>query len=290
MSSTLFDTAIKPRVSSSGKIESVPEVQMKRWNMAIMLLVLLAGPPPGEITIGETAVSAEHMIHVLEKADIVFVGEKHDDPLAHRWEQYIWEAMAKDDRVLALEMFETDVQEHLDDYLEGEITREEFLESSRPWSNYEEDYEPMVRLAMERGIRVIAANVPRRHAASVARAGWSGLDDELFFKSVRIDSSNSGYRDRFMATMEEIGDQMHAMPMEPEDIYRAQLLKDAVMAKSIQGLRCVFVCGSFHSDFRSGIPDQLPPGVSYLTVKILAEGEEYSPELADFVILRPSEE
>ena len=79
---------------------------------------------------------------------------------------------------------------------------------------------------------------------------------------------------------------MHGMPVDHGNMYRAQLLKDAVMAASIIGVRCVFVCGSFHSDFHSGIPDQLTPEVSVVTVKILPEDEEYDPEMADFVIVR----
>ena len=100
-----------------------------------------------------------------------------------------------------------------------------------------------------------------------------------------MDSSNTLYREMFLATMEAIGDQMHGMPVAPENLYRAQLLKDVVMARSILEDKVVFVCGSFHSDYHSGIPDQISSD-SYLTVTVLGEGEEYSSDLADFVIIR----
>jgi len=90
----------------------------------------------------------------------------------------------------------------------------------------------------------------------------------------------------FLATMDAIGDQMHGMHVSPMILYRAQLLKDAVMATSVLDEKCVFVCGSFHSDYHSGIPDQLPADISYLTVKILPEGDELDPDMADFVIVR----
>ena len=89
-----------------------------------------------------------------------------------------------------------------------------------------------------------------------------------------------------METMEAVGEQMHGMPMSMDDLYRAQLLKDAVMASSIEGLRCVFVCGGFHSDYRSGIPDQMGEGADFVTVRILPEGEPLDHEVADFVIVR----
>jgi len=243
--------------------------------------------PEGTVISGEETVSVDSMMQALEGADVVFVGEKHDDPLAHRWELYIWQRLASDRRALALEMFETDVQELLDLYLEGVLEEDDLLSKGRPWGNYEADYAPMVRYARENGYRVIAANVPRRYASRVAREGWSAIAGEPFFDELDVDSSSAGYRERFLATMDALGDQMHAMPMDPMDMYRAQLLKDAVMARSIRGSRCVFVCGAFHCDYRSGIPDQLPAETDYLTVRVMAEGEEPDPELADYLILRP---
>ena len=209
--------------------------------------------------------TAQEMIPMLEEVSIVFVGEKHDDSLAHQWELFLWIAIASDDRCLALEMFETDVQEVLVDYLEGNLILEEFLEVSRPWGNYIEDYHPLVEYAAENGYGVIAANVPRRYAAAVARNSWeglSGIEGGDAFLGVDVDSTNEFYRERFMATMEAISSQMQSMPMDPADMYRAQLLKDAVMASSIAGQSCLFICGSFHSDYRSGIPDQLEPGIA----------------------------
>ncbi len=258
--------------------------------MILILSVLLAlTPPPGIIHHGEEILSAEEMILMLEEASVVFVGEKHDDSLAHQWELFIWMNMASSNRVLALEMFETDVQEMLADYLSGNLSLEEFLEESRPWGNYIEDYHPLVEHAVENGYGVIAANVPRRYAAAVARNSWEGLENIEggdVFLSTNVDSTNEFYRERFMATMEAISSQMQRMPMDPSNMYRAQLLKDAVMASSIAGQNCIFICGSFHSDERSGIPDQLESGVTYLTVKIVGEDEPWNTEQADFVIVR----
>jgi len=255
---------------------------------ALFIAANIAGDceaPAGTIYHMGEEVTADEMIETLEMVDIVFIGEKHDDPAAHAWELYIWNRLLETGRSLALEMFETDVQPVLDQYLAGGITDEEFLEGSRPWSNYSEDYAPMVELARERGAGVIAANVPRSYAAAVARGGWEAIEEEDFFQALSIDSSSALYRERFLATMEELGGQMHAMPMSPMNMYRAQLLKDAVMAYSVEGVSSVFVCGSFHSDYRSGIPDQLPSGTDFLTVKILAPGEPMDMEAADFLIV-----
>ncbi len=254
--------------------------------MWVLFLITMASVPPGRITSGGATVAAVEMLGALREHQVVFIGEQHDDPLAHQWELYIWEALAEDGRALALEMFETDVQGLLDSYLAGEVTEEEFLEGSRPWGNYSTDYAPLVELARERGLPVIAANVPRRYAAMVASGGWEAIADQSFFQELQVDSSSTFYRNAFMETMEAVGDQMHGMPMGMDDLYRAQLLKDAVMASSIEGLRCVFVCGGFHSDYHSGIPGQMGEGAAFITVRILPEGEPLDPEAADYVIIR----
>ncbi len=229
--------------------------------------------PPGRILTPDGEVDVTALLSSLHGSEVVFIGEQHDDPLAHQWELFIWKAMATPETALALEMFETDVQPLLDQYLAGGVSRDEFLEGSRPWGNYAQDYEPMVEYAREHGFRVIAANVPRSFAAAVARGGFAAVSGEGFFQSLKVDSSNTEYRSRFLATMEAMGDSMHGMTMDTENIYRAQLLKDAVMAASVAGTQCIFVCGRFHSDFFSGIVDQLPQGTRYRTVSVLGEGE-----------------
>ncbi len=276
------DLSWRPSPGSSPEDRLALEFLLEDRELFISLVLL----PPGAILAQGDGVSWQGMLDSLSRADVVLVGEAHDDPLAHRWELFIWACLASPDRFLALEMFETDVQGSLDDYLSGNCALEEFLQDSRPWGNYREDYSPMVEYARKQGFRVVAANVPRPLAAAVAREGWAALADEPFFGEMEVDSSNVLYRERFLATMEALGGGMHGMAMDPMNLYRAQLLKDAVMASSAAGNRCVLVCGSFHSDYRSGIPDQLPPDVSFLTVKILPEGEPMDPEAADFVVVR----
>src|SRR3954467_8455063 len=69
-----------------------------------------------------------------------------------------------------MEMFERDVQIVLDEYLSDLITEQHFLASSRPWGNYKTDYRPLVELAKEKHLDVIAANAPRRYVNMVSRA------------------------------------------------------------------------------------------------------------------------
>ena len=68
-----------------------------------------------------TFVDFEVMLAAVAKADVIFVGEQHDDPNTHRLEAAILEGCIAASRapVVSLEMFERDVQAALDAYLAG---------------------------------------------------------------------------------------------------------------------------------------------------------------------------
>ena len=89
------------------------------------------------------------MLADLAKADVVFVGEQHDDPNTHRLEAAILDGLRRRGVpvTLSLEMFERDTQAGLDSYLAGGIAEEEFLKTSRPWPRYATDYRPLVEMA-----------------------------------------------------------------------------------------------------------------------------------------------
>jgi len=209
--------------------------------------------------------SLEESFEVLIDFDVVFVGETHDSRLAHAAELTLLTGLSQRDPnlVLALEMFERDVQDILDAYLKEGISEDQFLEQSRPWPNYQEDYRPLIELAKTKGIPVIAANVPRRAAAAVAMANKISPEvvgeDRLFLpKKVHLDSKE--YRKRFVASMVEMPHHTPMKGMNVDGLYKAQILKDAVMAASLGPFldrRILFCCGHFHSDYRLGIPYQL---------------------------------
>ena len=123
-------------------------------------------------------------------ADVVFIGEEHDDPVAHYLEaellKRLYEAYGPNDGsdlerrvVLSMEMFERDVQTVMNEYLEDLITERHFLKAARPWPAYRTDYRPLIEFAKVQGVPVVAANVPGRYVNRVARLGRSSLD-QLF--------------------------------------------------------------------------------------------------------------
>ena len=152
-------------------------------------------------------VDLESMLADLAKADVVFVGEQHDDPNTHRLEAAILDGLRRRNVpiTLSLEMFERDAQAGLDTYLAGTISEEEFLKTSRPWPRYATDYRALVEMAKAQGWPVIAANVPRRYASSVAKTGLTALDGLPSAERVWVASDlrcpHDAYFDRFAESM-----------------------------------------------------------------------------------------
>jgi len=204
----------------------------------------------------------------LAAADLVFVGEQHDDPATHRMELAILEGVARgrDYAVLPLETCERDVQPRLDAYLSGSLAEADFLKDSRPWKNYLTDYRPLVEWTRERTWPVVASNVPRPLASLVGRAGLAALDtvpaESRANVAAVISCPDDDYFDKFRAVM---GDMASHGPTAGADegkarllrTYHAQCTKDETMGESVArawrpGRLVVHYNGSFHSDFRLG--------------------------------------
>lgn len=220
----------------------------------------------------------EAMLAELARLDVVFVGEQHDDPAAHRLERAILEGLGRrrSNIIVALEMFERDVQSNLNRYFAGEMSEEEFLKSSRPWPRYLSDYRPLVEFARVHRWPLIASNVPRRYAAAVSKVGLSAIEavpaDERKLIASQIQCPIDDYFRRFAETIGnhpgagtgnadkgQNADQKAVI----ERFYYAQCIKDETMAESIADnlnpqLKAedkpliVHFNGSFHSDYRLG--------------------------------------
>jgi uncharacterized iron-regulated protein len=233
------------------------------------------GYPPHRIfnAAADTFNDLEMMIADLAKADVVLIGEEHDDPATHRLELAILEGLARrrGSIIVAMEMFERDTQAAVDDYLAGRINESDFLKISRPWPNYATDYRPIVEFARLKGWHVIAGNVPRKYASQVARDGTSVLEAlpqaERDLVATDISAPKDDYFKRFAEAMSAhpvgtAGNQFEAKEREmTERFYLAQCVKDDTMAESIARAYnssvepkplIVQFNGAFHSDYRLG--------------------------------------
>ena len=231
------------------------------------------------------AVTLQAIVDSLERADVLFVGETHDNAIAHlveaellrRADETYGTASTRRRAVaLSLEMFERDVQTILDEYLAGLITERHFLLSSRPWRNYETDYKPLVEYAREHHLPVIAANAPARYVSRVSSQGPDSLKSlpQVAVKSwlppLPFPVASEGYAAKFnrfmgVGTAPTAGTATaQANPHGGLHLLEAQTLRDASMAYAISEYLkrgrdplVVQVNGTFHSEERMGVPEQL---------------------------------
>jgi uncharacterized iron-regulated protein len=250
----------------------------------------------------------EDILKQVMKADVVFFGEQHDNPLAHWLELEITKALFTEkgkDLILASEMFETDNQLLIDEYFTGIIKESSFESEARLWKNYATDYKPLLNFARDNGLKFIASNIPRRYASVVASGGFEALQ-KLSPKGltyiaplpVEYDPELACYKD-MLSMGGSIGGKTETKVN--ENLPKAQAIKDATMAKSITnnwqpGETVIHFNGSYHSDRHMGIIwylNKYNPLIKVATITTVLQDnidklDDDNKGQADFVIAIPS--
>ncbi|HSU26947.1 MAG TPA: ChaN family lipoprotein [Chitinophagaceae bacterium] len=250
-------------------------------------------------------ISIEKIIDACNKADVLFFGEEHNDSVGHFLENKIFTLLHQrygGHLALSLEMFETDNQLVLDEYLAGTITEDRLSKDARLWSNYK-DYRPMIEYARKNKIPVIAADPPRRYVSLVTRRGMRSLDSlssssKKFLPPLPYDTATGRYYEKFTALMSNGGG---GPTSGSANIYYSQNLWDAGMSYSIYSFwkkhkdKKVFHCvGRFHSDEKLGTLAQLQKRksrLSILNISCFSDASFENPDwnkfsnLGDFIIV-----
>ncbi|MEA3478782.1 MAG: ChaN family lipoprotein [Bacteroidota bacterium] len=218
------------------------------------------------------------------EADIILFGELHNDPICH-WLQYeltkdLFE-IHLDKLLLGAEMFETDNQLLLDEYISGKISEKSFKNEARLWPNYDTDYEVLVEFARENQLEFIATNVPRRYASVVHKQGFEGLDS-LSIAAKRLLPPLPVTYDPELKCYKDMLEMMEGMGGHASDNFpKAQAIKDATMAYNILKNwypQKVFLHynGTYHSNNREGITWYLmqeKPTLNILTIATVEQAE-----------------
>lgn len=246
------------------------------------------------------------MLENAQNSELVFFGELHDNPIAH-WLEFELTSdlykVKKQNLVLGAEMFESDNQLILNEYLEGLINQKNFEAEARLWNNYKTDYKPLVELAKTNSLKFIATNVPRRYASMVSAGGFDALtklsdDAKHFLAPLPIDYNPDlpGYK-----AMLQMGG-MHGgmVPEGMSNMPKAQAIKDATMAYFImQNLMetgtFIHFNGSYHSNNHEGIVWYIiksKPNIKLITIAAVTQAnvsalDDENKGIADFIIVIP---
>lgn len=244
--------------------------------------------------------NAAQLAKKLQKYDVVFFGEFHDQGELHQAESDLLKAMHKlqDDKLaLSMEMFEADNQPRLDSFLAGSLSEENFLATARPWPNYRTDYAPLVNFAKEKKMPVIAANVPRFLAAHVAKNNASTEGVEAQYQQwlpKHTYAPDGAYKEKFYAQMNSPEAPMKMPPQRLAAVYAAQCLKDDKMAESIAAfaeahpdMQILHINGCFHSDAHLGTTQKLEalrPELKVAVITPLERKQKGEKPAGDFVV------
>jgi uncharacterized iron-regulated protein len=249
----------------------------------------------------KTAAVAD-IINNMAKADVLFFGEEHNDSTGHMLELELFKQLAQQypgKAALSMEMFTTDCQLVLNEYLNGLIREKSLISDARTWPNYK-DYRPMVELAKQSQIPIVAANAPSRYTNMVTRGGLNSLQQldakaRGYLPPLPIDTAAGAYYDKFVKIM---GGHRAMAGMQ---IYQSQNLWDATMGWSIAqfykkhtDFKIMQINGGFHSEEKMGAVAQLKkyaPKARVITIGAYADDNFDNPDwskfskLADYIIL-----
>jgi len=249
-------------------------------------------------------VNYNEMLKDAIKSDMVFFGELHDNSLCHWLQLELTRDLfseKKSNLIIGMEMFESDDQLLIDEYITGKITANNFESEAKLWKNYKTDYKPTVDLVKENNLRLVATNVPRRYASIVNKKGFEGLDsisveakDFIAPLPINFDPEVECYK----SMLEMMGESTRHDTLH---IAKAQALKDATMAYFIlkywtSGHTFFHINGSYHSDNYQGIIWWLKkenPNLKIVTISTIEQDTisslaEENQGVADYIICIPS--
>ena len=224
--------------------------------VAAALLVVAGGcagrpeMPILEKTGGSAAAQTEVRLNALLPADVLLIGEQHNAAEHHRIEQQLVSSLAVQGLLaaMALEMAEVGVSTaHLQPSATEEQTRRalKWDDKGWPWA----DYGPVVMTAVQAGVPVLGANLPR--AQMQGSMNDSKLDAQL--PGPALKAQQQGIRIAHCNLLPE----SQITPMT-----RIQVARDITMADTIHqlvfpGKVVVLLAGNGHVDRHLGVPQHL---------------------------------
>ncbi len=254
---------------------------------------------------GKTA-EYKDMVKDLSKADMVFFGEHHTNPISHWLQlevtQSLYESVG-DKLILGAEMFENGNQLVMDEYLAGFYDEEKMIpEMTQMWKNYKTDYKPLLDFAKEKKIPFIATNIPRRYAAMINKDGKDALKKLSPEAAKMVSPDLLKYYDPNVKAYAEMKDKMGGhVPKNMDNIQLAQAAKDATMAHFMlknykKPMLFLHYQGSYHSDNDQGIiwwVNKLKPGLDIKSISTITRtdwdklNDKEKAALADYSIVVP---
>jgi len=222
---------------------------------ALLLLTACAAAPPLQL-----------------RQPVVLLGEVHDNAAQHALRLQAFKALLDGSArpALAMEQLDRDKQPALNAVLAASPTPEAVIAAAGGPSWNWDFYRPFIALALQHGLPIVAANVPRDEARRVMKEGLAatGFDPAvpaavLQAQAADIEASHCGQLDATTAGRMAL----------------AQVARDQFMARVLQqhaARGVVLLAGNGHVRTDVGVPLWLPPAVRQRSeaIGVLEQGDE----------------
>lgn len=257
--------------------------------LALAALLLLTACQPGHVQLGDPeapyppdrAPQVGDILHLptgfyvdqqvlydqASRAQVVFVGETHDNPASHRLQLEILRQLQTRNPgqvTLAMEMFAPPQQPVLDLWVDGELSEKEFLKQVNWFRNWNMDfalYRDLLNFCREQHIPIVALNVDKVLQHKVGRAAPDELDpaDRAKLPEMVADPYQNAATEAFFSG-HKMGD------ASAESFQRVQTLWDESMAANLanylksdagKGRQVLVVAGGNHIRYGYGIPRRM---------------------------------
>jgi uncharacterized iron-regulated protein len=242
----------------------------------------------------------KQIIPLLAEKRVVYVGETHDQYSHHLIQLEIIRELYRlhPGMAIGLEFFQQPYQSVLDRYIQGDLEEGPMLVDSEWYKRWVYDYRlyrPILNFAREKGIPLLALNVPRELTQRVSRKGLTGLTrEERARLPAEIDTSDQVYRKRLKQIFSR---HANSSRRSFERFMEVQLVWDEGMAERVTDYlqanpqrRMVVLAGSGHLMFGSGIPQRVNRRLPVSSAIVLpGDRLELAPGIADFITY-PGEE
>lgn len=246
------------------------------------------------------------ILQQLEKANVIYLGETHNDEADHQAQLKIIKALYQKNSKIAIgfEMFQRPYQTYLDQYLAGNLTEEELIEKSEynqrwgfPWEYYAE----IIRFGQQQQLPLLALNTPTEITRKVAQEGLKSLDEseKQYIPPIEeIKTDDVEYRQM----LEEVYQQYHhgglGNSQAFENFFLAQVLWDETMAEKVADFisknpdyQVIVLVGEGHIAYDYGIPSRVKRRLNtngFNQYSILFQSSDEDPislsdNIADFV-------
>lgn len=265
---------------------------MTRTLVSLIALFTSAATPAAHAEVRDgfgLALSAMQLDARLARADIVVLGELHDNPHHHTRRAAMLRALAARKPTLVVEQLDAGATLDPRVPLTAALAVAGFDHDGWKWPMHE----PLFTAARAAGLIVVGGNLPNADARRIAREGAKAIPVDLarLLAAAPLPATASAALDRQLVDS-HCG---HALGAHTDALRNAQRARDAQLAATVLDARLpvVLIVGNGHARRDYGVPQllaRLLPTSSIVSVGFVEDDDEATVEPYDFVVATPRAE